>query len=119
MARGIEQLDDADPHPRLNPLGNRVDPALDGVEVIQQVYGFAVEVEPRFGQLDAAGIAYKQHHIEAGLHTFNGVADGRGGDSQLGRGFAKAAKSRRGGEGQQVLFGKDGIHIMAPGTHQF
>lgn len=76
MARGVEQLVDADPHPGLNALRNGVDPTLDGVEVVQQVYGFAVKVEPRLGQLDAAGVTHKQHHVEAGLHPLDGVADG-------------------------------------------
>ena len=89
------------------------------MEVVKQVGGFAVKVEPGLGQLNAARVAYKQHHVQAGLHAFDGVTDCRGGYAQLGSRFAKTAKTCRGGEGQQILFGKDGIHITAPGCHQF
>ncbi|VTN14707.1 Uncharacterised protein [Raoultella terrigena] len=41
VPRGIEQLIDADAHPRLDALGDSIDAALDGVEIVQQVGGFA------------------------------------------------------------------------------
>ena len=113
MAWSIQKLIDTDTHPRLNALRNGINSALDGVKVVQQVGCLAVKVKARFGQLNAARVTHKQHHVQPGLHAFNGVTDGRGGHAQLGGGFAETAKTCRSGEGKQVLFGKDGIHITA------
>ena len=112
MAWRIQKLIYADAHSRLNALRNGINPALDGMKVIQQVGRFTIKIKTGFGQLNAARVAYKQHHVQAGLHAFDGVTDGRGGYAQLGSRFAKTAKTCRGSEGQQILFGKDGIHIM-------
>lgn len=119
MAWGIQKLIDADAYPRLDALRDGVYPAPDGIEIVQQIGSLAVKVKAGLGQLNAAGVTHKQHHVQPGLHSFDGVTDGRRGHTQLGGGFAETAKTRRRGEGQQILFSKDGIHITAPGYHQF
>ena len=43
MARRIQELINADAHSRLDALRNGINPALDGVEVVQQVGGFTVK----------------------------------------------------------------------------
>lgn len=89
------------------------------MEIVKQVGGFAVKVEPGLGQLNAARVTHKQHHVQPGFHPLDGVTDGRGGDPQLGSRLAEAAEACGGGEGQQVLFGKDGIHITASSVISF
>ena len=88
MAWRIQKLINADAHPRLNALRNGINPALDGMKVIQQVGRFTIKIKTGFGQLNAARVAYKQHHVQPGLHTFDGVTDGGSGHAQLGRRFA-------------------------------
>ncbi len=89
------------------------------MKIIQQVGRFAIKVKTGLGQLNAARVADKQHHVQSGLHPLNGVTDGRSGHAQFGSRLAEAAETCRGREGQQILFSKDGIHITAPGCHQF
>ena len=53
MLWGIQQLVNANAYPRFNSLGDSIDAALDGVEVIQQVGCFAKEVATGLGELNA------------------------------------------------------------------
>ncbi len=63
MAWRIQKLIYADAHSRLNALRNGINPALDGMKVIQQVGRFTIKIKTGFGQLNAARVAYKQHHV--------------------------------------------------------
>ncbi|MNC14969.1 hypothetical protein D3C75_627620 [compost metagenome] len=83
MARRVKQLIDTDAYFHFNALRDGIHAAFNGMEVVQQFSRFAIEVVARFGQFNAARVAHKQHHIEVRLDSFDGVANGRGGDPQF------------------------------------
>ena len=75
MLRGIQQLVNADAHPSLNSLSDGINAALDGVEIVEQVGRLAKQIASGLSQLNAAGTAGKQHHVEPQLHALNGVTN--------------------------------------------
>ena len=75
MLRGIQQLINTDAYPGFNALSNGINTALDGVEIVEQVGRLAKQIASGLGQLNAAGTASKQHHVEPQLHALNGVTN--------------------------------------------
>lgn len=75
MLRGIQQLINTDAYPGFNALSNGINTALDGVEIVEQVGRLAKQIASGLSQLNAAGTAGKQHHVEPQLHALNGVTN--------------------------------------------
>lgn len=107
VARGVQQMVNTNSDFGLNPLRNGIYPPLNALKIIQQVSGFTVEIKPGFGQLNIAGVADKQRHVERGFYPLDSVADSGSGETQLFGRPAEAALARGAGKCLQILFGKD------------